>query len=32
MVIEGKESSWKVKAEKWKISQKRWIKGIGVGI
>lgn len=32
MVIGGKESSCKVKAEKWKVSQKRWIKGVGVGI
>lgn len=32
MFIGGKESSCKVKAEKWKVSQKRWIKGIGVGI
>lgn len=32
MIIGGKESSWKVKAEKWKISWKRWIEGIGVGM
>lgn len=32
MVIGGKESSWKAKAGKWKISWKRWIEGIGVGM